>query len=46
MINVGGPEWELLEDGWTVVTADGTLSAQFEHTLAITRDGPLILSEI
>ncbi len=46
MINVGGPDWILLDDGWTVVTYDRTLSAQFEHTIAITRDGPLILSEL
>ncbi len=46
MINVGGPEWEILEDGWTVVTKDRTLSAQFEHTIAITRDGPEILSRL
>lgn len=46
MINVGGPETKLLADGWTVVTADGTLSAQFEHTIAITKDGPLILSQL
>ncbi|HSM56900.1 MAG TPA: type I methionyl aminopeptidase [Candidatus Sulfomarinibacteraceae bacterium] len=46
MINVGGPEWRLLEDGWTVVTRDSSLSAQFEHTIAITDDGPLILSQL
>ena len=36
MINAGGAECELTDDGWTVVTADGRLSAQFEHTIAIT----------
>lgn len=36
MINLGGPEVETLDDGWTVVTADGSLSAQFEHTLLVT----------
>ena len=46
MINQGGPAWRLLDDGWTVVTADGQLSAQFEHTIAITKDGPLILSQV
>jgi methionyl aminopeptidase len=46
MINAGGPSWRLLEDGWTVVTNDGRLSAQFEHTIAITSSGPLILSEL
>jgi methionyl aminopeptidase len=44
MINAGGHEWQLLEDGWTVVTKDGSLSAQFEHTVAITRNGPEILT--
>jgi len=46
MINEGGPDWTLLKDGWTVVTNDGKLSAQFEHTVAITEDGPLILSQL
>jgi methionyl aminopeptidase len=46
MINAGAPDWRLLKDGWTVVTADGSLSAQFEHTVAITDTGPLILSEL
>jgi methionyl aminopeptidase len=45
MINAGGPDWKLLKDGWTVVTADGALSAQFEHTIAITDQGPVILSQ-
>lgn len=46
MINAGGPEWKLLKDGWTVVTADGRLSAQFEHTLVITDGEPEILSKL
>jgi methionyl aminopeptidase len=46
MINAGGPEWVLLRDGWTVVTRDGALSAQFEHTIAITPDGPEVLSQL
>ncbi len=46
MINAGGPEWRLLRDGWTVVTRDGALSAQFEHTIAITPNGPEILSTV
>jgi methionyl aminopeptidase len=46
MINQGGPEWRLLRDGWTVVTRDGRLSAQFEHTIAITSNGPEILSTL
>ena len=44
MINAGQPEWDLLADGWTVVTRDGSLSAQYEHTIAITDDGPQILT--
>ena len=44
MINVGGPDVEVLADGWTAVTADGSLSAHFEHSVAITDDGPLVLS--
>ncbi|MCB0216764.1 MAG: type I methionyl aminopeptidase [Caldilineae bacterium] len=44
MINAGAADCLLTEDGWTVVTEDGQLSAQFEHTLAVTADGPLILS--
>ncbi len=46
MINAGGPEWVLLRDGWTVVTKDGALSAQFEHTIVITPDGPQVLSKL
>lgn len=44
MINIGQPETHLLPDGWTVKTADGSRSAQFEHTLAITEDGPELLT--
>ncbi len=39
MINLGRPEVRLCADGWTVLTADGSLSAQFEHTLIVTREG-------
>ena len=39
MINLGGPETRILADGWTAVTKDRSLSAQFEHTLAVTADG-------
>jgi methionyl aminopeptidase len=39
MINLGSPEVRMLDDGWTVVTADGRLSAQFEHTIVVTREG-------
>jgi methionyl aminopeptidase len=44
MINLGGPEVRTLADGWTVVTADGSLSAQFEHTLVVTREGAEIVT--
>lgn len=44
MVNVGTPEVKVLGDGWTTVTADGKLSAHFEHTVAITPDGPAILT--
>jgi len=46
MINAGTHEWILLNDGWTVVTADGELSVQFEHTIAITDNGPDILTRL
>lgn len=45
MINLGGPEVRTLGDQWTVVTADGSLSAHFEHTVLITQDGARILTE-
>jgi methionyl aminopeptidase len=44
MITIGSPATKTLSDKWTVVTADGTLSAHFEHTVAITADGPRILT--
>jgi methionyl aminopeptidase len=44
MVNAKGPETELLDDGWSVITADGGLSAHFEHTIAITDDGPEIFT--
>ena len=44
MINQGTAETRLLDDGWTAVTADGELSAQFEHTVAVTADGPDVLT--
>jgi len=44
MITAGGYEVETLKDGWTVVTADGTLAAHFEHTIALTEEGPRILT--
>jgi methionyl aminopeptidase len=45
MVNIGGHEVEVLEDGWTVVTRDKSSSAHFEHSVAVTEDGPVILSE-
>jgi methionyl aminopeptidase len=44
MVNAGGPETVLLDDGWSVVTADGSLSAHFEHSIAVTDDGPEVLT--
>lgn len=44
MVNVGGPEVDTASDGWTVVTKDGSLSAHFEHTVAITENGPEVLT--
>lgn len=44
MVNAGGPEVETLSDGWTAVTKDGSLSAHFEHTIAVTENGPEILT--
>lgn len=46
MVNIGGYEVEIKEDGWTAVTKDGSLAAHFEHSVAITKDGPFILSQI
>jgi methionyl aminopeptidase len=45
MVNAGGPEVEVEEDGWTAVTADGSLSAHFELSVAVMPEGPWILSE-
>jgi methionyl aminopeptidase len=44
MVNAGGPEVETLDDGWTAVTKDGSLSAHFEHTIALTEKGAEILT--
>ena len=46
MVNEGTYKVKVLEDGWTAVTADGKLSAHFEHSVAITEDGPVILSRV
>jgi methionyl aminopeptidase len=44
MVNMGRPAVRVLSDGWTAVTRDGSLSAHFEHTVAVTKDGPLVLT--
>ncbi len=44
MLNAGGPEVRVLDDDWTVVTQDGSLSAHWEDAVAVTKDGPLILT--
>jgi methionyl aminopeptidase len=44
MVNVGKPGVKMLADGWTAITRDGSLSAHFEHTVAVTKNGPLVLS--
>ena len=46
MVNVGGPEVEILDDDWTAVTADGSASAHFEHTILVTEEGPEVLTRI
>lgn len=45
MVNIGGYEVEVLEDDWTAVTKDGSLSAQFEHTVLVTQDGVEVLTQ-
>ncbi len=44
MVNAGGWKTRMLDDGWTVVTEDGALACHFEHTIAITEDGPVVLT--
>jgi methionyl aminopeptidase len=46
MVNAGTYEVEIKEDGWTAVTKDGSLAAHFEHSVAITKNGPYILSQL
>lgn len=46
MVNAGGSGVKVLPDGWTTLTRDGSLSAHFEHTVAITPDGPLIMTKV
>ena len=45
MVNMGRAAVKVLRDGWTAVTRDGSLSAHFEHTVAVTKDGPLVLTQ-
>jgi len=45
MVNIGKPEAKVLGDKWTAVTVDGSYSAHFEHCVAVTRNGPLVLTE-
>lgn len=44
MVNAGAPGVQVLEDGWTAITEDGSLSAHFEHTVAVTEDGATVLT--
>jgi methionyl aminopeptidase len=44
MLSLGSEQIRTLDDGWTVVTADGTRSAHFEHTVAVTSEGPRVLT--
>ena len=44
MVNAGGPDARVLDDHWTAVTADGSPSAHFEHSVAVTKNGPLVLT--
>ena len=46
MVNMGGYDVKIKDDGWTAVTSDGSLSAHFEHSVAITENGPYILSQL
>ncbi len=46
MVNAGGYDVEIKEDGWTAVTKDGSLAAHFEHSVAVTKNGPYVLSRI
>jgi methionyl aminopeptidase len=45
MVNLGMPAVRVLDDGWTAVTKDGSLSAHFEHTVAVTASGPVVLTD-
>ena len=46
MINAGGPEVRILQDHWTAVTMDGSLSAHFEHSVVVTAEGAEVLSRL
>jgi len=46
MVNAGGPDVKILDDGWTAITADGSLSAHYEHTVVITKNGAEILTKL
>ena len=46
MLTLGGVDWERWDDGWTVVTADRSRTAQFEHTIVVTAEGAEILTKI
>jgi methionyl aminopeptidase len=46
MVTAGRPDVEVLDDGWSVVSADGSLSAHVEHTIAITDNGPEVLTRL
>jgi methionyl aminopeptidase len=46
MLNLGTHQWEMWDDGWTVVTADRRRSAQFEHTLLVTATGAEVLTQV
>jgi len=46
MVNAGGADVRMLDDEWTAVTADGSLSAHFEHTILITENGPDVLTRV
>jgi methionyl aminopeptidase len=46
MVNLGTDQVQILSDGWTVVTLDGKPSAHFEHTVAVTENGPEILTKV
>jgi methionyl aminopeptidase len=45
MVNAGSPDVQVLSDGWTAVTQDGSLSAHFEHTVAVTAEGAMVLTQ-